>query len=339
MSEFLLYRLRFPYGLHVAAPGFGEESVRTTVASDTLFGAVCSAARLLHGVTGAEVLLAPDMVRLSSAFPFYGETLFFPRPLSFAPEFTEAATQKAFKRVRFIAQPIFEALLRGEAPAFDGGDVRQGCWATAPLPADLWRETERPRVAVDRVTQASNLYHFAEVHFGAEVGLFFLARFGSDAAEHRFSAALRLLGDEGLGADRTLGKGAFHLIGDDLLPLKDRPLPRLSVDVPEAPESAGLLLGLLSPTDAEVASLDPHRSFYGLATRRGWVTAPGGMDLRRRSARMFAEGSVLAFAPPLLPRGQTPEVLGREEFPSLPHPIYRYGQGLALPIRLVATVP
>ncbi len=80
MMRLQCYYLRFPHGLHVAAEGFGEESVSQTIASDTLFSAVCVAVSRLYGAEGVQHLLEEGAVVLSSTFPFVGDERFFSTP-------------------------------------------------------------------------------------------------------------------------------------------------------------------------------------------------------------------------------------------------------------------
>lgn len=328
MTTFFRYRLRFPAGLHVAAEGFGEESASVTVASDTLLSAVCAAAAKLYGPAGAVPLLDDGAVQLSSAFPFIRDEDFLPRPLTFFPEVPEEqyALLKRLKKVRFLSRSLFEAVLHGRVPEPEVDKLRNGLWYEDPPPEKpAHRVHLRPRVALDRVTGASQLYHVAEVYFHPEGGLFFLTRFRDDTVRRRFETALRLLADEGLGADCTLGKGLFEVDID-----------QVTLHLPEATDTY-LFLSLYNPAPDERDRLRPGASAYALVTRRGWVSAPGGMTLRRRSTRFFAEGSVLAFEGPADPHGRLVPVLTREDAPELPYDIVRNGQALALPITLPKT--
>ncbi len=342
MNPLICYRIRFPDGFHVAAPGYAMEQAALTIASDTLFGAVCSAAATLFGPQKSADLLRSGML-LSSAFPFWKDQLFFPKPLSFTPKLQDATEYKKFKRVSYLSRRLFEQVLNGEHPPFNLENLLSGCWMDVPIhkkderktedkrEEKLWHKVDRPRVTLDRVTQASNLFTFAEIHFEPKAGLFFLARFPEDEGgwnvKKSFEAALRFLGDEGFGSDRTVGKGWFQL---------DEP-EELTLNTPLRSNRA-VLLSLLSPTHEEVEALIPDRSMYALVTRRGWVTVPGGERLRRPSQRFFGEGSVLAFKDGRIPVGATRSVLGRDRYPELPHDIYRYGRCLALPIQAVEDV-
>ena len=323
--QFVCYRLRFPHGVHVAAEGFGEESVSQIIASDTLFSAVCMAAAKLYGQEGVEPLLKAGAVQLSSAFPFMGEEYFFPRPLSFFPEVPETQYElfKRAKKVQYLSQRVFERVLQGDTLEIKKDQIRGPFWFAEKPPEQAIMVTQvRPRVALDRVTQASQIYHFAEVYFDREAGLFFLAKFRDNEVQQRFETALHLLADEGIGADRTVGKGLFRW--------EKR---TLTLRVPGTPDHV-VLLSLYNPKAEEARQLNPVQSYYAFITRRGWVTMPGAMTLRRRAVRFFAEGSVLAFTEAMLPEGRLVETLSPRDVPDLPHPIWRNGQAIALPIQI-----
>jgi len=323
--KFYCYRLRFPHGLHVAAEGFGEESVSPTIASDTLFSAICVAASWLYGAEGVSRLLRDGAVKLSSTFPFVGDELFFPCPLGFFPKVPEEqyALLKRLKKVRYLSQALFEQVLCGQTVEVHENNLQGPFWFAETHSGHAIMATHvRPRVALDRVTQASQIYHFAEVYFDREAGLFFLATFENEEVQQRFEAALHLLADEGIGADRTMGKGWFRWKREEL-----------TIRTPEKENTAFVvLLSLYNPRPEEASDIDPLRSHYALLTRRGWVTAPGAMTLRRRAVRFFAEGSVLCFKANQIPRGRLVATLSPNDVSELPFPVWRNGQAMVLPI-------
>ena len=146
-----------------------------------------------------------------------------------------------------------------------------------------------------------------------------VAHFRDAAVRPAVEAALRLLGDEGLGADRSAGYGRF---------------------VVEAAEGFDVRLGrgmrlnlsLLHPSEAEIREgLLDRPATYDLVTRGGWVTTPGARSLRKQAVRMVAEGAVLCD----LGRdtyGDSPEVLHPEPDLGLFHPVHRLGVAVTLPI-------
>lgn len=332
MTRYTCYRLTFPDGLHLDAGTYGFENTETGVHSDTLFSALCCAAMLLDGEDGVAAL--KEKASVSSMFPFAGEQYFFPKPLTpRAFEFPDYSNEKKFRKLKYLDQNYFEADLAGKLPLekFDEKSVRDGCWLTAePDDEDfqVLKLSERPRITADRATQATEIYHFSEVHFNEDGGLFFLADFSAAPGfQKQFESYLHLLGDEGIGADGTVGKGLFEI--------KDK--KEIEIKTPAAAD-AWLMLSLYNPAEEEVEKILPWQSHYEILTRRGWVSAPGIAAWRRRSVRMFAEGSVLAFKNNEKPAGNIPAVLTPEDKleggASPKHEVWRYGKAFCLPIKI-----
>jgi len=346
MPAFAIYRLRFRSPLHIGERGVGLEVTRTHVPADTLFGAICSAWRELYGVAALQrdVLdwftegdVGAEPFFLTSAFPSAGDVRFFPKPIGRLANVTLAEEdEKAFKRVRFVSERIFAAIISGEPLMFRKSSCITGetVWVTEEEKAHLaewtddasgdivlWRTAVVPRVTLDRLTAASEIWHFGELLFADRVGLWFAVEFNRDHGEElprRFDAGLRALGDRGLGGERGAGRGLFAVEGPSQEPL---------------PHAAGaarfVTLSPLCPKDvAELDRLTGEGAAYELMPRRGWVTSPEAAHLRRKTVWMFAEGSVLAAAP--MPRAGR---LVNVKPDVCPHDVWRYGYAFPVGVR------
>jgi len=308
-----LFKLRFPSGISLY-------NNRHILHSDMLWGAICNAANLLFGSASVEALRKPYAILMSSAFPLIEAELFFPRPLSFYKEPDNYADQKKFKKVRFISEKIWKEIISGKSIDLQQGTIQSMFWFEKTPTLEAFAVTlERPRVTLDRISNSPTLFSSEETIYDNSVGFFFLAEFEDETLKHIFSSALRLLGDEGIGAERSVGKGWFSV-------------EEVSYPLPEIQNpNAFLLLSLYMPTADELSSLDIENSFYEILERGGWVTSFGGMTLRREKVRAFAEGSVLRLKQGM-PKGQIVEVLSAQQ--SLSHNIYRNLQAFAIPIQL-----
>lgn len=345
MPAFSTYRLRFCSPLHIGERGVGLEVTRTYIPADTLFSAICSAWRELYGTdalhrdvldwfTEDEGHAAPFF--LTSAFPYAGAVRFFPKPLARLPNILLAeGDDKAFKRVRFVSERLFAALVGGERVSFQKRWCINGetIWVTEEERTQLAEWTDDasgdivlyktavvPRVTLDRLTAASEIWHFGEVMFAEGTGLWFAVEFNRDHGDElrrKFEAVLRLLGDSGLGGERNAGRGLFTLDG-----ASEEPLPEI--------RNPGRFITLspVCPKDAEqAAALTGDDAAYELMPRRGWVTSPEASNLRRKTVWMFAEGSVMMGSPqPHAGRlvNVTPD--------ACPHDVWRYGY--AFPVGL-----
>jgi CRISPR-associated protein Csm4 len=341
MPSFLACPLRFRSPLHVGRRGVGLEATRAYVPADTLFSALCSVWRELYGAEHlrTEVLDRFNAGRgpfyLTSAFPTAAGARFYPKPLVRRQLQLAAQAEKTWKRLRFVSEGILRGLLAGEPLTFRKEDCVNGetAWTTPEERRQLdrwtddetgdivlWRTAVVPRVTLDRVSSASEIWHFGRTCLAEGAGLWFGVVFpaaGADQTVQRFfMGSLRLLGDTGLGGERSAGHGLFQL-GETG-----------QVDLPDHPDSGCFVtLAPVCPRDAgEAAALTGEGAAYELLPRRGWVTSPEGRNLRRKTVWMLAEGSVLTGTGVLRPGrlvDVTPDVLGA-------HRVYRYG--FAFPI-------
>lgn len=282
---------------HIGEPALGLEGSLTWVPSDLLFSAICNAYALLLGKEELEVLLdsfvhSPPFI-ISSAFPFYKETLFFPCPL-IPPKLKDRERIKDLKKISFIPQNMFQKWIKGEAlspeEVFD--DVRV-------------RMELLPSIVLDRVNMSSQIYYRSALFFPKEGGLFFLIRFYEEGLIDKIRGAINLLGDIGIGGERSLGYGHFHLLSFEEI----TPFP--------PPDACSPILTLSLVVPSQEDDLDLSKAYYQLLLRGGWTASPfHTKQVRRKRIWMLGEGSV--FPKPI--KGQMLD-LTPEEFP---HKVYRY---------------
>jgi CRISPR-associated protein Csm4 len=158
-------------------------------------------------------------------------------------------------------------------------------------------------------THASELWHFGRLHFGPECGLHLWV--DVRRLDDRLWTALRLLGDVGLGGDRSAGHGLFELEFQEAQPPWS------------ASDTRFVTLSPVWPTPDQAATLLADGCAYRLVTRTGWIGGVLPTPYRRKTVRLLAEGSVLT--------GSTSAVWGGladvtpEGLPDLPYRVYRWG--------------
>lgn len=320
--------------LHLGEHGIGLEETAEFVHSDTLFGGLCFAWADVFGARALEELLAsfaagrPPFI-ISSAFPRLGRVRLFPRPMLPLPVNEPAA--ELLKDVRWVSEGIFRAWVHGDdlttraEPAnvigrtvWVGPDERPGLPSTQTA-RPYWEVDIVPKVALDRVTSASNLYYVGQVRFAPDCGLFCLVSAGADGVYDEIRAALEALGELGLGGERSLGLGNFRV--EDAGPW-------------QAPAGGPrfLTLSLYHPTtaDLEAGVLEPGAA-YRLVVRSGWVASPAWPGRRRKWVRMLTEGSVLVGGGGRF-YGDLADVTPVEPIPGA-HPVYRYGYAFPVGLR------
>ncbi|MFN5747746.1 MAG: type III-A CRISPR-associated RAMP protein Csm4, partial [Pseudanabaena sp.] len=195
----------------------------------------------------------------------------------------------------------------------------------AELPENFYSKCfdidKQPKIAIDRNTRATNLYHTSFVRYRSksndQSGLYFLIEFNDESLENDLNdlkAALELLGEEGLGGEKSSGAGQFEASWHDLDEIWK-----------ELIKFDGNFQSLISLYwDDELISLD--NSSYELQERGGWITS-SSKNQRRKKVVMFAEGSVFSE----IPKGKLANVTP-PEFSQ--HKIYRSGIAVSLPIKI-----
>jgi CRISPR-associated protein Csm4 len=293
----------------VGAGGFKAE-----LRSDTLWASLCWAIRSILGEAALEETLAAyesldeaEAFYISSAFPYLEEkrdeeevwdkVCFFPKPLQpylesrpldiegLTPEEIKMEVRKAKrrdKRLAFLPKSQFEYLIRGNRD---------------PIGAAAFPETiSRPMThnTIDRLSGSTltikenetdkegrgQLFHTDEFYLKNEnTGLFFLLRGNLE----KVKPALRYLEHEGLGGDRSIGKGRFEISEPE----------DFSISTPATP-NALVNLSLYHPTEKELKNwLAQDRDLlnYRLENRLGRVHLQKE-HLHDKAVLFFKEGSV-----------------------------------------------
>ncbi len=352
-----VYKLEPRAHFHLGEKEGVLEHTSDYIHSDTLFSAICNAYRLLYGeeeLTEALKLFKdrePPFL-ISSAFLYADKILTFPLPLSInwdkyvdggvieglnaerkeKEKIDKFDILKRLKRVKFVSEEIFWNMTGEESRLKDYindeniiqgflltdeevGEERKRFGVKENKGIKFYAKKEVPRVAIDRKTSVSNIYHFGEVSFAKDCGLYFLMDSRTKEYEQKVEAAIRVLGDEGIGGDRTYGKGLFKFkVGFKEI--------KMNLE----PGSHFVTLSLYYPGEEELSMLKDR--YYELINRGGWIYSMEAKNLRRRTVRMFAEGSVFKSADTDLYGGLAnvkPEGIDL-------HEVYRYGYAFAVPM-------
>jgi CRISPR-associated protein Csm4 len=360
MSIWKLARLKFGHTLaHFGELGIGLENTAERIPSDTLFSAWISAYAKLFGGDAATNLLeqfntqqeAP--FRLSSTFIYQQieENLIYylPRPLNFPPNYPigdDLDFTKAYKVLKYLPLEIWQRWYQGngftdneELKAKTKNKAKGELTNAGTFDYSKAFEISKvPKIAVDRITRATNIYHTGFVQYKWKLndqqnddveslsGLYFLVNFSNPDLENTFFAVLDFLGGEGIGGERSSGAGQFKVEADKLDPLWQQ-----IVNFNDANHHSLISLFWRHPLPDELLK----NASYELQQRGGWLTSPSsGRQLRRKSVQMFVEGSVFSG----LPQGELADVTPGKCTDHLDkvigHKVYRSGICLSLPIKI-----
>lgn len=349
MSYWKLFKLNFERNpVHFGELGIGMEETSDRIHSDTLFSAWISAYARLFLKDAVEELLqqfqtqAESPFRLSSTFIYRqvdGENIYylprpFKRPINYPKYDFDFA--KEYKKLNYLPLKIWQRWYQGEG--WHESDTKE---LEAKVKkeknqneklkeagtfdyAEAFKKGKVPKIAVDRITRATNLYHTAFVQYQENAGLYFLVEFHNPEFENTFLTVLNFLGDEGLGGERSSGAGQFKVdtSDNDLTPEWEKVVKF----------DKGNFHSLISLFWQESLSNEfLANTSYELLRRGGWISAsPSGSQRRRKSVQMFAEGSVF----PVKPMGKLADVTPDENFKDRYHSVYRSGISLSLPINV-----
>jgi CRISPR type III-A-associated RAMP protein Csm4 len=330
----LSFTVRFrPVGPWRFGPDSGaRDRVDLIYHSDAVFSAVCSAMSQLgladEWLEATATSANAPAVRFSSFFPFIGETLLVVPPRSLWPPPESAKVR--YKGAHFVPMPVIESLLSEKAIDEDrwAVDGESECLVVSNQGRGPFRVVLRSSAAVDRLHHAGvEVHSTACLEFTRAGGLWTIVQFADEAALSQWQtpvqSALALLADSGLGGERSRGWGRSDA------PEWQRWTPPQAASLStsgseQAADRAQWLLSLYTPAENDV--VDWKRGNYATVSRRGRIESSARWGEAKQPTTMIAEGSVLLASGDL--RGAATNVAPE----SFPHPVYRAGFAVTVPI-------
>lgn len=277
--------------------------------ADTLFAALCAAWNRLWGKEALEELLAAfkeaPPFYLSSLFPRIDGTWFLPRPIG--------VPTHVLPGQRWVDLEAFGNLICGSI-AWDAPASTESSRAETEV-AQEWFQRVTTRAAIGRISLDATPYSVAEVVVQPTVELYAMVRISDPTIEDRLQAAFRLVADEGIGGERTAGRGLFGPPEWEVLDLA-------------APDS-GPAFVTISPYYPRADEIPHLKGAYRLRERRGWVGSTEGGGLLQRGIRQFVEGSWF------VERGQRGALADVTPRGFTGHRVYRYGLPFKIPMAVV----
>ena len=314
--------------------------------SDTLHAAILDMWRWMGHIEWIDA--HKDQFVCSSLFPVAGisenePVYFFPKPYFLAPgmQKSDDLEVKKLKKLQWLDWNIFRRWTQGATfdffPAYLRSEFAAEKWpATLEKKLPLERDVV-PRAQVSRSEDDTTIYYVERLYFGPDCGLFGLIHADTNEIEAKCLAALRLLGDQGIGTDRNIGMGQFSL-GE-----------RKDGFSNSNPNQGNFLLslGLFCPEEraAFLEMIEGETPRYELIQRGGWLGEPYN-TYRKRSVQMLKEGSLLAhlpdktkqIAPGWYVMGKLWDLAPQQQYLPLDHPVthpvYRSGKTLFYSVNL-----
>lgn len=334
-TTFNIIKLSFESGVHLSQGKNVYDESASLLHSDTLKAALFACAIQIFGPEKVNRSFLDDFT-VSSAFPFYKNELFFPKPFSRIQPFNELVDEgqqpKKIKKISFLGKSYFEDLINGGQKKLSphhllaGGDYISESFVhgkpTHVIQSDVQQRVFIPQAWDEEVH--TRPYYVDRLFFHPEAGLYFILTMNKEESRSMLNAALRLLGDQGIGTDRNVGNGQFTFSED-----------QVSIQIPEHPDQQ-LLLSLYCPEATELSENDLKNSSYQLIKRGGYLASAADVNnitLRKRSVFMFAEGSVFSTQTAL--EGKLVDL--KPKIATVKHPVWRDGRPFALPVKSITT--
>ena len=304
-----LVKMKFHRGFSIASDNSLAGGRRPgLIHSDTLFSAIANQwAKIRATVSLSDLILkmienAPPFI-LSSAFPYWAEKCYLPTPFGMSNVYRTIA-----KDIPYIALSDLLSLKKGQNES-----LKQ--YAYLDPTSALLHHWSSPRVTLDRISAASNIYKINGVSIISGGGLYFIVEIIDKNILDSLITCIKLLGNAGVGKNRAIGYGHFNASFEEI---STHPQWSELFQKNFKGEDKALNLSLCCPHPDRAEAKEAYS--YGLISRGGWILSSSTVrQYKRRECIMFSEGSI--FKSPIAGyfANVTPSIFLDE------HQVYRYG--------------
>lgn len=287
----------FPPDIFRIRVGDGRiDKVSSMIHSDTLFSAIVNCYIKLFGDSKVKDFV--DRLLISSLL--YGirieerEILFLPKPIIDLRSDTDLDV-KLLKRIEWISIGAFKRVVDRFNGSSIGIDIAELSFLNSRFLiskdedfregknyVDFISTSLEPKVSLEREHNTSkNLYFQEELEirsieldngFKVKPFLYFIVKNPQDELFY----TMNLLIEEGIGGERSFGKGVFNYWEKD------------SIEIPDD-GNYGILLSLVTPKKEEIDSI----LYYGLVKRDGFIYHNGPVGIRKKRHYKLSEGSLV----------------------------------------------
>lgn len=325
MSKYKIIKLTNLSSIHIGTGKENYDFSSSVLHSDTVSAAIASI-RARNG-RSKDIHDFLSSFTVSSAFPFYKDTLYMPVPKGklnvVVKGKQEFQYRKLLKKIRYAELSIWQKIITGHQVEIDESQINDEYLngVSNAVEGDITNKIPLERVFVPRdgISDAKPFF-FEWTFFTKDAGLFIIV----DASDELFKdikTLMRDLGESGIGTDKNVGGGNFSIESGE-------------IDLPTiADANAQMLLSLYAPVEEELDTLHLQDSVYGLQLRGGFLAGsnnPALCHLRKKSIYMFEEGSVFKSTNNL--KGKVVDLTPRWNGTYM-HKVFRSGLSFSIPIK------
>ncbi|HPE34639.1 MAG TPA: type III-A CRISPR-associated RAMP protein Csm4 [Bacteroidales bacterium] len=332
-----LVKLSFTGALHIGAgKNDNYDHSEEIIHSDTIKSALYATYRQVYPELSQKDDGEPFFAsfRVSSAFPYFGNELFFPKPLAgFIPTFSDIPAEnkseiaKKSKKIQYVGFDLFNNWVNGIQPNVQQNHLDSSGKFLFSQPHEknvkvLTRNVQQRVYIPPQGSDAMNTqpYFIERLFFGKEAGLYFLLDYPDSEMLSRIQVCLHVLGDIGFGTDKSVGNGQFEatIVDFDIL-TPDQPTHQLA-------------LGLYCPAKETLSQSILSDAAFSTKKRGGFIVSAQEEQFRhfrKKSVYMFTEGSL--FPAIMTIKGKLVDL--KPETVERLHPVWRDGNCLFIPVK------
>ena len=324
-----IFKFNFTAPIHIGTVKSEMDSSDAILHSDSLYAAMVHAWVRLGGATSdiADEQGNPKGFTLSSLFPYFrkkegGDILFFPLPKGV--KLNSGVDRKKAEKIKFIDLPNFKQLQQAGFLNIAASAMHNRFLTAEEKFNSRFMEAQvYPRVQVPRIGGEDALpYYLERIFFSKGSGFHCLVHFTDESVKPKILAALRYLGDEGLGTDRHVGNGHYELEVDE----------NDYSGLFEGGHGYKVNLSMFCPGTQEelVSMLKPACAYAQPVKRGGWLSRDGYLSYRKGTVYMFREGGIFYYEKNT--GGKTVDLRPPKEIANIGEPVWRCGKSLFVPI-------
>lgn len=331
-KQFNAYLLRFTSPLHLGNRRSDYSTSLTTLSSDGLYAAL-TACLAKYGETIPEDGDLGCVV--SSLFPYWRKEkedapiFFLPKPLSLSLIDIKPEDLKRFKKIQWLDCKSFESIINGRT--LFNSDSEQltkslnGSFLSSEFDGHILKSQVSERVQITsrkperEKGEEPKPFYMDRISFAENSGLYFIADGNTEILEK----ALHYLSMEGLGTDRNVGNGYFEYEKQTI-----------ELEIPDSSDYIVSLSSLIPKSEEQLHQLLSDENIaYEIERRGGWIT-DDDKSIRKNVIYLFSAGSVFH------KECNGVSILGKivdlnPNLGTISHPVYRCGQAICLPIKLL----
>lgn len=316
---YLLYKLKFPVGIHIGSESGRLDETLMNMYSDTFYSAIYNEYTKIYSDEELLELTKDNKFLVSDLLPYKktNETLFYiPKPLldvnTKFMEKLETSERKKIKKMEFI--PINKL-----SNYIDF--IKKGINFSS-IDTDFGKKVLYPRNKVTRGIEDNEIYNIEIFKFLEGAGLYFIINLPEEFI-NKFDTVLESLSFSGIGGKKSVGYGSFEILEKKEIKIEDKYFGKYLFNE----WNYNILLSSYIPEENNIVNLKEKENYYKLIKRSGFVNNSQYNDtpIKRKQIYMISSGSILNFKPV----GKLVDLNIRGK-----HSIYRLGKPIVLGVEI-----